>query len=132
MAKTTPESKAFAKKLKENLGRDFKVQVSRNCLNVQIWYKFKENDDWTRVNNHVAKVAKIFKLDEVGAGTMIETCTRDWEFVNLAVEKAGAIQADKIIKDLQDFFKKYPNFTESLKIYEKVDKMRQIVGEDEM
>ena len=115
------------------LPKEFKCSVSKNGLTIQIWVDTKKVDGgWDGANRLVYKLAKKLKLEEVGAGTMMDTMVRDWEFINPAIEKELIDDAKDVLKAMKKFFSKYSNsYCQSTKAYDIIEQMRDLVATDE-
>ena len=115
------------------LPKEFKCSVSKNGLTIQIWVDTKKVDGgWDGANRLVYKLAKKLKLEEVGAGTMMDTMVRDWEFIDTNVEKQMLSEAKNALNAMKTFFNKYGNqYCNSAKTYDIIEQMRDLVATDE-
>ena len=116
----------------KSLPKGFKCSVSKSGLIVQIWVDTNKVGGWDHANKLVYDLAKKLKLEEVGAGTNLDTMVRDWEFINPIVEKKMLSEAKSTLKVMKSFFKKYGNtYCSSSKCYDIIEEMRKLIATDE-
>ena len=116
----------------KSLPKGFKCCVSKTGLTIQIWVDTNKVCSWDRANELVYDLAKKLKLEEVGAGTNLDTMVRDWEFINPIVEKKMLSEAKDVLKTMKSFFKKYGNsYCVSGKCYGIIEEMRKLIATDE-
>ena len=128
--KTTPAS--LKARILENLPKGFKCSVSKTGATVQIWVDVNKVGGWDKANRLVYSLAKKLKLNEVGAGTNLDTMVRDWEFIDTTNEKQMVNEAKDVLKTMKSFFKKYGNaYCDSNDCYKVIDQMRALVETDE-
>ena len=115
-----------------HLPKGFHCQISKTGLNVNIWVDVNKVGGWMKANKLVYKLAKKFKLEEVGSGTDLMTDVRGWDFIDTTVEKQMTAEAKDVLKTMKSFFKKYGNsYCDSNKCYSIIDQMRALVETDE-
>lgn len=116
----------------KSLPKGFKCCVSKTGLTIQIWVDINKVRSWDLANELVYELAKKLKLEEVGAGTNLDTMVRDWEFIDTAIEKNMLSEAKSTLKVMKNFFKKYGNsYCSSSKCYDIIEEMRNLVATDE-
>ena len=116
----------------KSLPKGFKCSVSKTGLIVQIWVDTNKVGGWEKANQLVYGLAKKLKLEEVGAGTNLDTMVRDWEFINPIVEKKMLSEVKDVLKTMKNFFKKYGNsYCSSSKCYDIIEEMRKLIATDE-
>ena len=116
----------------KSLPKGFKCCVSKAGLTIQIWVDTNKVGGWEKANQLVYGLAKKLKLEEVGAGTNLDTMVRDWEFNNPIVEKKMLSEAKSTLKAMKSFFKKYGNsYCSSSKCYDIIEEMRNLIATDE-
>ena len=115
------------------LPKEFKCSVSKNGLTIKIWVDTNKVDGgWTGANRLVYKLTKKLKLEEVCAGTMMDTMVRDWEFIDTNVEKQMLSEAKNALNVIKTFFNKYRNqYYSSAKTYDIIEQMRDLIATDE-
>lgn len=121
------------KDLQKELPKEFKCSVSKTGLHIQIWKKCKSREDWNASNELVDKLAKKHHLDCIGAGTELESMTRDWDLLDKKLEKEMVSDAKAIVKSLKAFFKKWNgnSYCDSPAAYDQIEKIRAMVATDE-
>ena len=114
-----------------SLPKGFKCSVSKTGITVKIWVNTNKVD-WVKANKLVYDLAKKLKLSEVGSGTDMTTCVRDWEFIDTSTEKKMVDEANAVYNAMKRFFTKYGNeYCDSDECYDVIDKMLKLVVTDE-
>lgn len=128
---TKTELKTELKKsILKALPKGFRCNISKSGLHI---YLYKDNGFTEENELAVKKLCKKFNLDEAGAGTDLLTGVRDWDLVNLKIEKTISNEAKDVLKAMKSFFNKWGNaYCGSSKAYDIVEQIRSLIATDEV
>ncbi len=126
------KDKQMKANIKKHLPKGFKCLTSKDGLIVTVYAKLDQVGGFDEANKAVRNLCKKFKLDEIGAGTLLSSMQRDWELIDLEVERKMHNEAQCVLKHMKNFFKKYSNrYCSSSKTYDVIESMRSLVETDE-